>query len=62
MKITISKTFQVRQYEPLTVTVEEESIVKSNSDYEQLKKKVSACLEDIASTELTKYKKLSDNE
>lgn len=56
MEITITKTVQVRQYEPLTITVKEEAPVKTNEDYERLKKMVSACLEDILVHELEKYR------
>lgn len=54
MKISITRTVQVKQYEPLTVTVEEEKKVESNGDYQELKSKVSAVLEDILATELEK--------
>lgn len=54
MKISITRTVQVKQYEPLTVTVEEEKKVESNEDYQELKSKVSAVLEDILATELEK--------
>ena len=36
MKISISKTVQVKQFEPVTVTVEEEAPVNSNEEYEEL--------------------------
>lgn len=54
MKISITRTVQVKQYEPLTVTVEEEKKVESNEDYQELKSKVSAVLEDILATEIEK--------
>lgn len=54
MKISITRTVQVKQYEPLTVTVEEEKSVESNEDYKELKAKVSAVLEDILATEIEK--------
>ena len=57
MEIQISLTTQIRQYEPLTVTVKESAEVNTNEDYQALKKKVSACLEDIVATETEKYRK-----
>ena len=57
MKIAISKTVQVKQFEPVTVTVEEEALVTTNEEYEQLKEKVGACVEDILARELQRYHK-----
>ena len=54
MKITISRTVQVKQYEPLVVTVEEERKVDTNEEYQELKNKVSAVVEDIIATEIAK--------
>lgn len=54
MKITISRTIQVKQYEPLVVTVEEEGKVDTNEEYQELKNKVSAVVEDIIATEVAK--------
>lgn len=56
MKISISKTVQVKQFEPVTVTVEEEAPVNSNEEYEELKEKVGACVEDILAREMERYK------
>lgn len=56
MEITISKTVQVKQFEPITVTVKEEAPVNSNKEYEDLKTKVGACVADIIVTELKRYK------
>lgn len=56
MEITISKTVQVKQFEPITVTVKEEAPVNSNEEYEELKTKVGACVADIIVTELKRYK------
>ncbi len=56
MEITITKTVQIKPYEPVTVTVKEEAPVKTNEDYEHLKKKVSACLEDTLVHEIEKYR------
>ena len=42
MKITISKTVQVRQYEPLTVTIEDEADVATKEDKQALYKSVSS--------------------
>ena len=50
MKISISKTVQVKQFEPVTVTVEE---------YEELKEKVGACVEDILAQEMERYRNTS---
>lgn len=56
MDITISKTIQVKQFEPITVTVTDSAPVNNNKDYEDLKMKVGACVEDILATELQRYK------
>ena len=56
MKITVSKTVQIAQYEPLTVTVEEEKEVRSNEDYNSLKAIVTKSVEDILATEVPKYR------
>ena len=56
MEITITKTVQVKQFEPITVTVKEEAPVNSNEEYEALKAKVGACVADIIVTELNRYK------
>lgn len=55
MKITVSKTIQIAQYEPLTVTVEEELPVRSNEDYQKLKQIVTRSVEDILAEEVPKY-------
>lgn len=55
MEITITKTIQSKQFEPLTVTVTESAPVNTNEDYEQLKAKVGACVADILATELKRY-------
>jgi hypothetical protein len=59
MKISISKTVQVKQFEPVTVTVEEEAPVNSNEEYEELKEKVGACVEDILAREMERYRNTS---
>lgn len=56
MEITISKTVQVKQFEPITVTVTDSAPVESNEDYEKLKTKIGACVADIIVTELKRYK------
>lgn len=56
MEITISKTVQVKQFEPITVTVSDSAPVESNEDYEKLKAKIGACVADIIVTELKRYK------
>lgn len=61
MKITVSKTIQIAQYEPLTVTVEEESPVKSNEDYKRLKEIVTKTVEDILADEVPKYQEMRRN-
>lgn len=59
MKISISKTVQVKQFEPVTVTVEEEAPVNSNEEYEELKEKVGVCVEDILAQEMERYRNTS---
>ena len=59
MKISISKTVQVKQFEPVTVTVEEEAPVNSNEEYEELKEKVGAGVEEILSQEVERYRNTS---
>ena len=56
MEITITKTVQVKQFEPLTVTVKEEAPVTNNGEYEALKAKVGACVADVIVTELARYR------
>lgn len=56
MKITVSKTVQIAQYEPLTVTVEEEKDVRTNEEYAALKAIVTKSVEDILATEVPKYR------
>jgi len=58
MEITITKTVQVRQYEPITVSVTDSAPVEDNKSYQELKSKVGACVEDIIVTEIERYKKL----
>ena len=55
MEITITKTIQIKQFEPLTVTVTDSAPVDSNEDYEKLKAKVGACVADIIVAELKRY-------
>lgn len=62
MNITISKTIQVRQYEPLTVTVSEDMDVKSSEDRDKLYKKVSTTLYHTISKEYEKYSRMSKDE
>lgn len=51
MEITVSRTIQVKQYEPITVTVTESRDIDykngDNSDYEELKNIVLATVSDI---------------
>lgn len=61
MKITVSKTIQIAQYEPLTVTVEEEAQVKTNEDYKRLKEIVTKTVEDILADEVPKYQEMRRN-
>lgn len=56
MEITISKTVQIKQFEPLVVTVTDSAPVNNNEDYEALKAKVGACVADIIVTEVQRYK------
>lgn len=55
MEITISKTVQIKQFEPITVTVKDEAPVETNEQYEALKAKVGACVADIIVTEIQRY-------
>lgn len=55
MEITITKTVQVKQFEPITVTVTDSAPVNTNEEYEALKAKVAACVADIIVTELKRY-------
>lgn len=55
MKITVTKTVQIAQYEPLTVSVEEELPVRTNEDYDKLKMVVTRAVEDILAEEVPKY-------
>ena len=55
MKIIVTKTVQIAQYEPLTVSVEEELPVRTNEDYDKLKKIVTRAVEDILAEEVPKY-------
>ncbi len=57
MEISISKTVQVKQFEPVTVTVSEKMDVNTNEQYDALKAKVGACVEDILATEIARYNK-----
>lgn len=59
MNITISKTIQVRQYEPLTVTVSEDMDVKTSEDRDKLYKKVSTTLHQAISSEYEKFNRIS---
>lgn len=56
MEITISKTVQVRQFEPLTVTITESGEVTDNQSFEQLKEKIGACVADVIATEVERYR------
>ena len=51
MKITISKTVQVRQYEPLTVTIEDEADVSTKEDKQALYKSVSSMVHALITRE-----------
>ena len=55
MKIIVTKTVQIAQYEPLTVSVEEELPVRTNEDYDKLKMVVTRAVEDILAEEVPKY-------
>lgn len=56
MEITISKTVQVKQFEPITVTVTDSAPVDNNDDYQKLKERVGACVADIIITEIDRYR------
>lgn len=62
MNITISKTIQVRQYEPLTVTVSEDMDVKTLEDRDKLYKKVSTTLHQTISKEYEKFNRISKDD
>ena len=59
MNITISKTIQVRQYEPLTVTVSEDGDGSTVEGRKQLYLTVSKTLKSIIMKEYEKYDELA---
>lgn len=59
MNITISKTIQVRQYEPLTVTVSEDGDGTTVEGRKQLYLTVSKTLKSIIMKEYEKYDELA---
>ena len=60
MKITISKTVQVRQYEPLTVTIEDEADVQSKEEKQQLYKSVSSLVHAIIKREYAYFDSINE--
>ena len=59
MNITISKTIQVRQYEPLTVTISEDGDGTTAESRKQLYLTVSKTLKSIIMKEYEKYDELA---
>lgn len=61
MNITISKTIQVRQYEPLTVTVSEDGDGSTPEGRKELYERVSKTLKSVIIKEYNKFDSLSDD-
>ena len=61
MNITISKTIQVRQYEPLTVTVSEEGDGTTAEGRRELYERVSKTLKSVIIKEYNKFDSLADD-
>ena len=57
VKITLSKTIQIHQFEPLTATIEVEDEVKNTEDYIKLRKTVGDMVADTLSNEKERYTK-----
>lgn len=58
MQLTITKTVQVRQYEPLTVTVTDSMTVETKEDRAELYRKVSSMCEQVLAKEYARYDEL----
>lgn len=61
MNITISKTIQVRQYEPLTVTVSEEGDGTTAEGRKELYERISKTLKAVIIKEYNKFDSLADD-
>lgn len=57
VKITLSKTIQIHQFEPLTATIEVEDEVKNTEDYIKLRKTVGDMVADALANEKERYTK-----
>lgn len=57
VKITLSKTIQIKQFEPLTATIEAEDEVKNTEDYIKLRKTVGDMVADTLANEKERYSK-----
>ena len=61
MNITISKTIQVRQYEPLTVTISEDGDGSTPEGRKELYERVSKTLKSVIIKEYNKFDSLADD-
>lgn len=57
VKITLSKTIQIKQVEPLTATIEAEDEVKNTEDYIKLRKMIGDMVADTLANEKERYTK-----
>lgn len=57
VKITLSKTIQIKQFEPLTATIEAEDEVKNTEDYIKLRKMIGDMVVDTLANEKERYTK-----
>lgn len=57
VKITLSKTIQIHQFEPLTATIEVEDEVKNTEDYIKLRKTVGDMVADTLAKKKERYTK-----
>lgn len=61
MNITISKTIQVRQYEPLTVTISDDGDGSTPEGRAELYERVSKTLKSVIIKEYNKFDSLADD-
>lgn len=61
MNITISKTIQVRQYEPLTVTISDDGDGSTAEGRKELYERVSKTLKSVIIKEYNKFDTLADD-
>lgn len=61
MNITISKTIQVRQYEPLTVTISDDGDGSTLEGRKELYERVSKTLKSVIIKEYNKFDTLADD-